>query len=478
MNAKEPFDRKQVPKPIFNENPDYIELYWKAWELAWDHVYERMDTPARRYMDEALNPNVIWIWDSCFMVLYCRYAPHYFPGIETLNNFYIPLHEGLKIPIKIQHVDNPPLFAWVEYEYFKYTGDLDRIKWVLIEKQFLQKHFELIENMKRFKRINVSRVPTFAKKLEFGFRWSGTPSGMDNTPRGRGSFGKIYWMDLLAQQGLAADNIIKLARILKREDIVKKYEKKYDMIKHLLNQYYWNEEEGIYYDILRKNPLEQVRVKTPATYWAMLSAITDPNQAAKLAQKADDPYIFGGPIPYPSVSRDDKDFEPRGRYWRGGIWLPMAYLATKALEKYGFFDIANRNAENLINHMVKTYKEYKPATIWEVYSPTEAKPATYKKNRNVFRPNFCGWSALGPISMLIENILGFYDVNATEKCIKWNLYRKKTHGIKRLRFGEIITNIIYDAGRIKINTNKAFTLIINGKEFRIKKGESTEFKYN
>lgn len=469
---KEPLDQSQVPEPIFDENPNFIKLYWKAWEYAWDHVYERPDTPAKRYMDEALNPDTIWIWDSCFMVLYCRYAPQYFPGIQTLDNFYIALHKNVQIPLKIQHIDNPPLFAWVEYEYFKYTGDIDRVKKLLLENQFLQKHYDFIKNMRRFRRKGVGTVPTFAKRLEYGYQWSGTPSGMDNTPRGRDSYRKILWLDLLAQQGLAVDNIIRLAKVLNRKEIVEEYEKEYYAIKELLNQYYWNEEDGIYYDILKKDPTKQVKVKTPATYWPMLAQFTSPNQATKLAHHAEDPKVFGGPMPYPSVSRDDRDFEPQGVYWRGGIWLPMAYLITKALEKYGFFKIANENAENLIIHMVNTYKNYDPPTIWEVYSPTEAKPATYKKNRNVYRPNFCGWSALGPISMFIENVLGFYDVNALEKRIEWNLYRKGKHGVKRLRAGRILTDIIYENGKIKVTTNEPYILIVNGKEFSIEKGET------
>ena len=132
-------------------------------------------------------------------------------------------------------------------------------------------------------------------------------------------------------------------------------------------------------------------------------------------------------------------------YWRGGVWLPMAYLGTKALDRYGFHEIAATNAENLLKDMVKTYNEHEPHTIWEVYSPTEPKPATYKRNKEMFRPNFCGWSALAPISMFIEDILGFHDVDAINKVISWRLYRDVPHGIRRFRFGSIITDILYES---------------------------------
>ena len=76
--------------------------------------------PQSPYIDEAFWNDTIWIWDTAFMVLFCRYAPDVCPGVESLNNFYVPLldkniEEGT-FPLNIQHPDNPPLFAWAEYD--------------------------------------------------------------------------------------------------------------------------------------------------------------------------------------------------------------------------------------------------------------------------------------------------------------------------------------------------------------------------
>ncbi|MFO8017547.1 MAG: trehalase family glycosidase [Promethearchaeia archaeon] len=472
MARKGEFNKSLIPKPIF-PNQDFVDLYWKAWELAWKQVLTNEDAPQSPYIDEALNEDIIWIWDTCFMALYCRYAFRLFPSAESLNNFYYPLHEGVKSPLKIQHVDNPPLFAWVEYENFKLTADLDRLNWLLVEKRFLQKHFNYIENCKRYHLKKAGRVCTFARKRKFGFQWRGIASGMDNTPRGRNKTRKMLWFDLLAQQGLSARYIMKIANVLRNKSIYRKYKKKYQKIKELLNQYYWNESDGIYYDIYRKTPEKQIKVKTPATYWPMLAEICSQKQAEKLAKKIKDPTCFGGIPPWPSVSRDDKDFNPEGQYWRGGVWLPMAYMGTKALETYGFFKMANRAAVDLLTHMVETYKKYEPHTIWEVYSPTETKPATYKKNKKVFRPEFCGWSALGPISLFIENILGIYEINAHKKYIKWNLYQKERHGLKNLQFGNISSDLIYEQGGVNVKSDRPYTLMINSQEYEIKTGKQS-----
>jgi hypothetical protein len=66
-----------------------VRLYWKAWELAFHKFYE---PPAQsgfvsQFIDAAFNKN-IFLWDSCFMTMFCNYADPLVPGISTLDNFY------------------------------------------------------------------------------------------------------------------------------------------------------------------------------------------------------------------------------------------------------------------------------------------------------------------------------------------------------------------------------------------------------
>ncbi len=44
-------DHSLLPEPVFDQNPAFVELYWKAWDIAWSHVSERNDTPQPQYMD-------------------------------------------------------------------------------------------------------------------------------------------------------------------------------------------------------------------------------------------------------------------------------------------------------------------------------------------------------------------------------------------------------------------------------------------
>ena len=89
---------KGIPIPIYEEHPEYNVLYMKAWELSYSHIKHIDGMPQSPYMDEAFCETQIWIWDSCFMSLFCKYARDIFPGVETLKNFYEVLYEKKNFP--------------------------------------------------------------------------------------------------------------------------------------------------------------------------------------------------------------------------------------------------------------------------------------------------------------------------------------------------------------------------------------------
>lgn len=472
------FDRSMVPNPIIADEPDFIDLYYKAWELAYDHIRTQEGLPQSPYMDEAFDPNTIWIWDTCFMVQFCKYAPNVFPGVESLKNFYVPIHDEKGIPLRIEIPDNPPLFAWTEYEYLKFTDDREHLKDLVLNKRYLQKHYEWFDQM-NLGEIIAHSAPTCLKKVENGYLWEGGRSGMDNTPRGRKgekadknrpNNPDMLWIDAIAQQGLSALYISRMYDTLGDNKNSKIWANKYQALKDKVNKLYWDESDGFYYDIHQKT-LDPIKVITPASFWPMLAEMCTPEQAARLVEKVKDKNLLGGKVPWVSLARNDADFKENGFYWRGSVWLPLAYMGIKALQKYNYFDLAYQNSLDIITHMSNTYKQYEPHTIWECYQPNEPKPAVneYAKNEPV-RKDFCGWSALGPISLLIENVLGFYDVNADKKIVRWHKKRQDKHGIKNLKFGDIVTDIIYTKNEIEVTSNAPYLLIVNGKKIAIKKG--------
>ena len=493
-----------IPIPVLDEKPQYNELYEKAWELAYKHIKHIDGMPQTPYMDEAFCDTQIWIWDSCFMAFFCKYGKGVFPGIETLRNFYEVLYNGNQLAkviptedepewtfatpgepyeLKIHIADNPPLFAWAEHENALMSGDVNHIKELLYEHKFLQKHYDWIEGLRESVTPDGVHAPTCLIAEDKGYRWEGGRSGMDNTPRGRtGEKAEkirpnnpdMLWIDAICQQALSAKVISKLFQFVDDKENAEIWTSRFLEKKEIINKYYWDGEDKFYYDI-DCNTNKFYKIMSIASYWTMTAGVADKEQAESLLRYLLAPEFFGGSVPFVSVARCDADFIPEGEYWRGGVWLPTAYAALKGLLNYGFIKEAREMSVALLDHMQKTYIDFEPHTIWEAYSPTDFKPSTTENVlvRKYVRPDFCGWSALGPISIYIEFILGFHTVDAFEKRVEWS--KPETDGrigIKNLRFGNVVTDIVSFGDKCFVKSNESYTLSINGTDYQILQGEN------
>lgn len=492
-----------LPQPVCDEFPEYQKLYSRAWELAHTHIRDIKGMPQNPYMDEGLCDTQIWIWDTCFMALFCKYAQNVFPGKESFKNFYEVLYNGRDLPlimptekepswtgaksgvpyrIQVHIADNPPLFSWAEYENALIHGDKQYLAELMYEKKSLQRHYEWLENLKENEKIPNVFCKTRWLSEERGYKWEGGCSGMDNTPRGRKSTPTVedrpnnpdmLWIDAICEQALSARMISDLFKILKDTENAKEWRLKFEEKKNIVNEYYWDEQDGFYYDIDSTDG-HFYKVKTIASYWALTAGIADKKRAEKMINYLTDKETFGGDIPFVTLARNDADFSKDGRYWRGGVWLPCAYAVLKGLEQYGHYNEAHDLALKLLSHMSKTYERYSPHTIWECYSPTKPEPATRVNDKGTVRPDFCGWSALGPISVYIEFVLGFRTINAFENEIVWEKPREISGniGIRNLEFGDIVTDIVANGNKCTVVSDKEYTLRINGRTYFVKQGRN------
>jgi glycogen debranching enzyme len=495
---------KYLPIPVCEEHPEYEAFYKRAWSLAHDHVRDIPGMPQTPYMDEAFCDTQVWIWDTCFMTLFCKYAQEVFPGIETLNNFYTVLHgdgslphiipsekepswtgatPGVPNPIWVHIADNPPLFAWAEYENALYHGDLAYIRELLYERKFLQKHYDWFESLSERTLPRGVLIETCLIKDPYGFMWEGGRSGMDNTPRGRWTptaeaerpnNPNMLWIDAISQQAFAARTIARLFALIGDKENENEWLAKFNEKKDIINRYYWDEQDGFYYDIDRRDH-SFYKVVTPASFWTMTAGVASSEQARSLVRYALDPAYLGGEVPLISLSRSDPDYRPYGHYWRGSLWLPTAYASLKGLAEYGLYKEAHEAAHKIFRHMLATHEEYEPHTIWECYSPEKHEPGTQTGGiGHPVRPDFCGWSALGPIAIYLEYVLGFHTANAFEGVVEWekpDTFRGKI-GVRNFHFGDVVTDIVADEKECVVKSNAPYTLKICGKAYAVKTGEN------
>ena len=492
-----------IPHPVDDAHPEYLALYEKAWALAYAHIKDIPGMPQTPYMDEAFCDTQIWIWDSCFMSLFCKYGREVFPGVETLHNFYDVLYANKELPfviptarepeftgavagepyrIVIHIADNPPLFALAEHENAKFSGDMARIRDLLYNTKYLEKHYEWIEGLRAPEIPHGAFHETCLIAERDGYLWEGGRSGMDNTPRGRTGAHAVgqrpnnpdmLWLDAICQQALSAERIAALYRTVGDEEGAALWQARYEKKKRTVNALYYDAEDGFYYDIDRRDR-RFYKIKTMATYWTMTAGIASQAQAESLVSYLRDGAHFGGSVPFAALSRSDADFHTDGQYWRGGIWLPTAYAALLGLRRYGYLADAKDLTDRLLSHMYETLVRYEPHTVWECYSPTEYAPALIETGeKKTARPDFCGWSALGPIAAYIEFSLGFHTVDAFEGRVVWEKPETEARiGIENLRFGDIVTDIVAEGGSVRVKASAPYTLVIAGKEYAIEKGET------
>jgi glycogen debranching enzyme len=465
--------KDKLPSPILENNPEWIDLYWKTWKLAFDHYKNPpQDSPfVSSYIDEAFAPN-IFQWDTFFMIMFARYAHHIFPAIQSLDNFYCRQYENGYICREIveatgedfvyegrEHTINPPLFSWAEMENFKITGDKSRFEIVL---PVLEKYAEWLEKFRK------------KENTKHNLYWqTGLGSGMDNTPRSGSG-----WVDMSSQMVMMYNDMSKMCDELKLTDKAKSYKEKANHIASLINKFIWNEEDGLYYDIDDEG--NQIKWKTVACFWPMLAEVANVHQSEKLLNNLKDPKLFWRKIPFPSLAADQKYYAADGKYWIGSVWAPTNVMIIKGLDKFGtgkdnsfnFNEFATLATEEYLKGIYEVYK--RTGTIWENYSPEAFARGVWS------RPDFVGWTGCGPIELLIENIIGLRP-DAVNNSLTWFINRIDRHGIENLRFGNVTASLICEKREsvnspaiINIKTDYDFELIIElgnkSKTFSITKG--------
>ena len=448
--------REALPEPILEGNPDWVDLYWRTWAIA----YDRVRTPDPKtgftpFCDAAFSENMFQ-WDTCFLIGFVRYATHALPVFDTLDNFYRKQHNDGYICREISSVSgedfwpkahpsaiNPPLFADAEWRLYRSGGDRDRLRRVL---PVLVRYFEWLEQNR-------------ASGDGVGYWTTALASGMDNTPRafvkGGDDADKHYdhtWMCLTAQQALNALRLRDIAFAVGEKEIASRFGRKLKQMTAYIEENFWNEELGFYTDLDPDRELTDVL--TPAGLWPLLASVTSQTRISKVAEVITDPKKFWRPHVVPSVSADHPTYHPSGSYWQGSVWPPMIILAIRAMMAANKFEIAYDIAVNHIKNVDAVFRD--TGTLWENYSPENP------RRGNVSRPEFVGWTGCGPIEGLLEVIIGI-DVDAPARRITWRSTRDDRHGIKRLRFGDVLCSLVFTPidGTIEYEATSSFTLVFH-----------------
>ncbi len=481
--------RSQLPSPIDDEHPLWIETYWKAWELAFRNF--RAPSPrsgfVSQFIDAAFNQN-IFLWDSCFMSMFCNFAWPLVPGISSLDNFYAKEHEdgeicreivratGVDFDPWINHEDKPlfsrwgwpsldenpgparnepvhyegravpnpnprvtldaldnPIPAWAEWEHYRVTGDRARLDEVW---EPLVRYYGALQ--KYLRQGNGLYVTDWAS--------------MDNSPRNGYLKNGGAGIDTSAQMVLFARQLAEMADILGKPEDAARYRADGQELADRINELMWDPQEKFYYDLQLNG--ERAPIMTVGAYWTLLAQVASKARAAALVDELNNPRTFKRLNRVPTLAADQPGYNPQGGYWRGSVWAPTDTMVIRGLENYGYNDLAKEIAINHLDLVADVYK--RTGTIWENYAPDSEQPGKPAKS------NFVGWSGIGPIMYLLEYGIGLRPDAAHNKLV-WQIESGKRVGCDRFRFNNRVVSLRANPPangktRISVNSDGEFAL--------------------
>ncbi len=371
----------------------------------------------------------IFLWDTVFCCHWAKYHADKFPLTGSLDNFYRCQQDDGFISRQI-HSNGiskwspdhpvsfaPPLFSWIELEL---------------------EHLNIMPG-------RLAEVYDFLVKLhKFNYRWQRSDGlyfsdpwgcGMDDIPRvndpadylrgggikltrnsilDEGADGdalfqimhtripgyfdwnkQLGWVDTTCQVAFDALNLAEIAGKLGKKDDAAAYFAEHRKLAETVNELCWDEDSGIYRDYLDGG---WIRHKHIGAFWSLISGVAPESRAEKLFQHLENPETFGLPCGIPGISADDREFGlNKEHYWRGPVWAPAVYMILCGLRRFGQKELASRIAGKFYTAAYNIWE--KTGTIWENYSPVQSDTPSVAA-----APDFCGWSALIPLTIRREFI--------------------------------------------------------------------------
>ncbi|GAP72773.1 trehalase [Candidatus Symbiothrix dinenymphae] len=490
--------KPDLPQPIYDENPLWLDVWWKAWELVFAHFYEPTEANGfvSPYFDSAFGGNT-FLWDDSFVSMFTNYAHPMVSAIAGLDNFYckqysngeicreitratgkdytewvntenVPLYsawgyfflvgEQKHTRAAVEYIGRPtpspnphntldamnhPILAWAEWESYKITGDKERLKIVL---EPLVKYYEALQ--KYIRQGNGLYMTDWAS--------------MDNSQRNSWLAGGGTGIDISSEMALFARNLSDIAGVLGKKDLVKQYAREADELSAIINKKMWNARDGFYFDLNLSE--EQSSIKTVAGFWPLVGGVASAQQAQALAAQLQNPKTFGRKYPVPTLAADQKAYKSYGDYWNGANWAPTNTMVIRGLEKYGYDSLASTIALKHLEQVADVFKQTN--TIWENYMPDSLSYGLHLNGWSAGK-DVVGWSGMGPVMYFLEYGIGLKP-DAVQNQLTWTVRSQQPTGCRNYRFnGHTVSLIAKTEGNntvIEVDSDGSFTL-------NIKKGE-------
>lgn len=201
---------------------------------------------------------------------------------------------------------------------------------------------------------------------------SSDASGMDNQISRSGNLDSYFdeGVDLACYLYRELDAMSVIADKLGKPKDAAEYRKRAQHLAKLINDVFWDERDGFYYDRDEKTG-QRIRVKSVAGFFPLWVGIASPDQARRLVREhLMNPKEFWLTYPVPTYAKTEPDFYEGTLHgecnWRGNTWIPSNEMIFLGLMRYGFNEEARELAEKTfdmaLNHNDVTREYYNSET--------------------------------------------------------------------------------------------------------------------
>lgn len=166
-------------------------------------------------------------------------------------------------------------------------------------------------------------------------------------------------VELNSYLALEKQLLAKMNRLVGADDKAKQYSLEATRLKQLVNQCFFDEETGFYYD---RQISEQIanaghclgsllvqRGMGPEGWSPLWTKIASERQAKVVVAKMQSPKHFNLLVPFPTAAKSNSAYD-QDIYWRGRVWLDQFYFAVQALKHYGYDAVAKQAVDKLLSN--------------------------------------------------------------------------------------------------------------------------------
>jgi len=380
------------------------------WDKAFPDVYRvllvNLRDPDKKFSTHNAVPgpqfkNEVYLWDTAFISQVWKWWDP-IVSQEIFTPLFQIQHDDGMIPHSSEqtHDTQPPLLSWSAWQIYLVTGDRvfleESYPHLKAYNQWLYKHRKMVNNL---------------------FFWDNRfESGLDNSPRFTNRAAtRIIVMDQIAAVDMNAymvkdnESLAMMAEALGRPVEAIDFKVKAQELKDLVNQYLWDEKDGMYYDFdFQKSQF--VKINTNGSFIPLFAGIPDDHRARKLMARIMDPGQYNTLIPLPTVALNDPNYFLD--MWRGPTWINVDYMIILGMKDYGFGPEAAELSWKVADALYKMfgqsgkfYEFYDPQklSIQDLHRKTGFMGLSTRRDKPV--EDFVGWTGLVD-NLVIEVLFG------------------------------------------------------------------------